>query len=272
MSNTTLIVTSLQMSIDHRRCDRVARALALMERAYDAHGPGMHVLPEYYVNHFDCEPAATVATAESVPGPSTELFLDFAARTRSTVVVGMLEKSSDPEHPFNTAAILGPDGVVGCYRKTHLWDLGPDHEPYRECKLFTPGETLKPFEVEGWKLGVMICADGVFPETPRSLALQDAELIAYPNCRERVGIEVEAAVIANHIPIAVCNPVGFNGIDQCEGTSRIVGPGVEIVASVAEGEEGFVVARLNRAEIAKATSTACTRTLRRPELYGVLVQ
>ena len=102
--------------------------------------------------------------------------------------------------------------------------------------------------------------------------MKGAELIVHPNSRERVGAEVEAAVAANQIPIAVSDPIGLSGLDRCEGTSRIVGPGVDVIACVADGEEGLVAARLNRAEIGKAVSTACTRRLRRPELYGALVQ
>ena len=272
MAEMRLLVAALQLSVDRRLSERVSRATEMVDEVFTAHGRGIYVLPEYYLAHLFPDPSQTAALAETVPGPSTEPFLEFAARTGSVVVVGLLEESSDPERPYNTAAMLGPEGVIGCYRKTHLWDLGPEKEPYRECKLFTPGQELSPYSVAGWSVGVMICADGVFPETPRTLALKGADLLLYPNSRGRVGCEAEAASRANLIPVVVCNPIGFNGVDQCQGTSRVVGPRGELLASIQGQQEGWVVAELNLEEITHVKTTQCQRTRRRPELYGVLVK
>ena len=272
MTRTPLTVVAFQMSIDSDLSERAVRAIALMENAFTEHGEGIYVLPEYYLAHLFPDPNQTAALAEAAPGPSTEPFLEFAARTGSVVVVGLLEKSHDPERPYNTAAILGPEGVAGCYRKTHLWDLSPEKEPYRECHLFTPGQQLSPYAIAGWSVGVMICADGVFPETPRTLALKGADLIVYPNSRAHVGCEAEAASRANLIPLVVSNPVGFNGVDQCRGTSRIVGARGELLGSLQGEREGWTAAELDLEEITRLKTTRCQRTRRRPELYGVLVE
>ena len=272
MAKNTITVVCFQMSVDIEPAQRLSRAIEMMQDAYDKFGSGIYVFSEYYLNHFYENSADTAAAAEPIPGPSTQPLLDFAAETKCTIVMGMLEISDVPNRPFNTAAILGPKGLIGCYRKTHLWDLGPAKESFRECKLFTPGDELNLFDIEGWKVGLMICADGIFPETPRTLALKGADLIIYPNSRERVGIEVEAAVDASLVPIAVSNPVGFNGADQCEGTSRIVGPGVKSLATATDDQQGWAAATLDMDEITKCKTTAYVRTLRRPDLYSILTK
>ena len=270
MVSNTLAVISFQPNIDQNLARRPDQALNLMRAAYQQHGKGLYVFPEYYFNHLEAIPEKTIAQAQSIPGPSTEALLHFATKNQCTIVVGLLEQSHDPIKPYNTAAILGPQGVIGRYRKTHLWDLGPDKEAYRECKLFTPGDQLDIFDIGGFKMGVMICADGLFPEVPRTLALKGADLIVYLNSREEVGIEVEAAAEANLIPIAVSNPLGFNGVDHCKGTSRVVGPGIELLTT--KNHQGWVAAVMKMDEVTRIRTTSGVRTLRRPELYSVIIE
>jgi len=271
MKTDLLTVVTFQPGIDNDLPARSTQAINLLQRAYAENGQGIYVFPEYYLAHLYPDQRRTASLGEPIPGPSTEPFLDFAAKTNTYVIVGLLEQSSDRARPYNTAAVLGPGGVVGRYRKTHLWDLGPEKQPYRECKLFRPGQELCPFRIFGWSVGVMICADGLFPECPRTLVLKGARLIVYPNSRESVGPEVEAATIANAAPIAVSNPVGFNGVDQCRGTSRIVGPCGEVVARVEAGQEGWAAARFDAGRISELQARRCQLRLRRPELYGTLV-
>jgi predicted amidohydrolase len=265
-----ITVITFQMSIDCDPSLRVSAAIKAMQDVFEKHDPGICVFPEYYLNHFYPDPHNTIAAAQSIPGPATELLLTFTKQTGCTIVMGMLEKSKDTNRPFNSAVILGPNGLIGCYRKTHLWDLGPQKQSYRECKLFTPGNDLSVFDINGWKIGIMICADGMFPETARSLALKGADVILYPNSREEVGIEAEAAAYANVIPVVVSNPTGFNGADQCQGTSRIISPAGQTLAAVEGNRPGWVAAKLDLNEIIQAKTTACVRRLRRPELYSVL--
>jgi len=271
MSGPEITVVAIQPTLRSDLTARPSHAVDLLDTAFSEHGVGIYVLPEYYLAQLLLDPTATVALAETVPGPSTRPLLAWTARTKCSVVVGLLERSADRDHPYNTAALLGPDGVLGCYRKTHLWDLGPTREPYRECRLFQPGQALEPFSVHSWRVGVMICADGVFPECPRVLTLRGADLIAYPNSRSSVGLEAEAAARANVVPVVVSNPIGFNGVDQCGGTSRILTPNGAAVA-VGDGQEGWVAARLNLDEIREQRRSACQVRLRRPELYGPITE
>ena len=63
---------------------------------------------------------------------------------------------------------------IDTYKKIHLFN--------RENLWFTPGdEAPKVYEIDGVKIGVMICFDWIFPETCRSLALQGMQVLAHPS-------------------------------------------------------------------------------------------
>ena len=116
--------------------------------------------------------------AEPVPGPSTERVAELARELDIYVVFGLVER--DPENPevlYNAAAVVGPEGVQGTYRKLHLGSL-----PWvTEGVTFQPGNALPVFETRFGPIGVIICYDFWFnPELTRLLALKGARIIV--NC------------------------------------------------------------------------------------------
>jgi len=111
--------------------------------------------------------------AEEVPGGSSVAWLRALAAERSAVMVmGLAETAGD--RVYNTAVVVGPEGLVGKYRKLHLFD--------REKELFHPGdEGLQVFDIGGVKIGIMICFDWIFPEVARTLALRGAQILCHPS-------------------------------------------------------------------------------------------
>ncbi len=110
--------------------------------------------------------------AETLPGPSTQRIAETCREYNSFAIYGLLEL--DGERLFNACVLVGPDGVVGSYRKVHLPFLGID-------RFVTPGD--RPFEIHtagDVRVGMNICYDGSFPESARVMALAGADLIALP--------------------------------------------------------------------------------------------
>ena len=60
--------------------------------------------------------------AEPVHGPSTAALAELCRELRLHVVVGLLEEEQGAI--YNAAALIGPAGVLACYRKSHLPYLG----------------------------------------------------------------------------------------------------------------------------------------------------
>ncbi len=111
--------------------------------------------------------------AELVPdGITSNFLLSLAKKNNTHFIAGLVEVEGD--RIYNSSVILGPKGFVGRYRKIHLFDT--------EKSCFDAGTDVPPvFDLDGIKVGVMICFDWRFPETARSLALKGAEIIAHPS-------------------------------------------------------------------------------------------
>ncbi len=112
------------------------------------------------------------ALSEPVPGPTTEELSEVCAKTGCTVVTGLPELAGDTL--YNTAVVVGPEGLIGSYRKIHLFNEETIH--------FTPGtEGFFSFDLNGVKVGVLVCFDHMFPEAARTLALQGVQIICHPS-------------------------------------------------------------------------------------------
>ena len=226
------------------------------------------VLPELATSGYALQ-NRTLATsvAESIPGPTTDLLQKLARRMDGYIVVGIPE--IEGTDVFNSAAIVGRDGVVGTYRKTHLfWD---------EKKLFKPGDTgFKVWDLGHFKLGVMICFDWAFPESAGTLARGGAEVIAHPS-----NLVLPHAVNAmpirsleNRVFTITCNRTGTEETKSralhFRGESIICTPGGQHMARAAQNGDELKIAEIDL-EIARDKFLTPTNHLfrdRRPEFYS----
>jgi predicted amidohydrolase len=214
--------------------------------------------------------------AEPIPGPATHSLTSWCRLCGVWCVVGMLERDGD--RLFNAAALIGPDGLLGTYRKVHLPYLGAD-------RFTTPGD--RPFAVHdigGLRIGMSICYDGSFPETTRILALLGADLVVLPT-NWPVGAEstvrhlVQCRALENHVYYAAVNRVGSERQTTYIGQSRIVDVNGELLASAGPNEEAILLAELDvtrprNKQIVRIPGKFLLHRLhdRRPEMYGPLVQ
>ena len=110
---------------------------------------------------------------EPIPGPTTDRFGEIAARYGCYIVVGMPEVDPETDIYYNSLALVGPEGVIGKYRKTHSF--------ISENTWAKDGDLGLPiFRTELGNLGGLICMDASFPETARVLALEGADVICFP--------------------------------------------------------------------------------------------
>src|SRR5437588_8056443 len=92
--------------------------LARLDEAVAA-GAQLLVLPECAIPGYMFDSAEeALPFAEEIPGPSTEALAEACSRLSVWCVCGLLERSGDALH--NAAVLIGPDGLTGVYRKTHL--------------------------------------------------------------------------------------------------------------------------------------------------------
>jgi predicted amidohydrolase len=100
-----------------------------------------------------------------IPGPTTARFAALARECNVHIVVGMPEVDPTNGLFYNSAVLIGPDGVVGVHRKTH---------PYiAEPKWAAPGNLGHAvFHTALGCIGLLICMDLHFLETARLMALR----------------------------------------------------------------------------------------------------
>ncbi len=130
------------------------------------------VLPELFATGYTfISKEEAVSLAENTNGITSQFLLKIAKNTGAVIVGGFVEKEGNKI--YNSAMLVSNKGVIGTYRKIHLY--------YKEKLWFSPGnKPLKVFKVNGVNVGIMICFDWIFPETARTLALLGAEIIAHP--------------------------------------------------------------------------------------------
>ena len=249
-------------------------ALERLEEAVAA-GAQLLVLPECAIPGYMFDSAEeALPYAEEIPGPTTEAFERECARLGVHAITGLLERDGDTL--YNAAILVGPDGLIGSYRKTHLPFLGVD-------RFVTPGEEFKVFDTALGRIGLIICYDLRFPEVTRTLALQGADMVALPTnfpmaAKLQCDVIAPARAAENRVYLLVANRVGKERWGEFCGWSQIVDPYGTRLAEAGESEEALLVADV---ELEKARDKDYVVPgeyelylfgHRRPELYGALVE
>ena len=142
-------------------------------------GAELVVLQELHNGLYFCqtEDTSMFDLAETIPGPSTEIFGALAKELGIVLVLSLFEKRA-PGLYHNTAVVLEKDGTIaGKYRKMHI----PDDPAYYEKFYFTPGDLgFEPIDTSVGRLGVLVCWDQWYPEAARLMAMRGAEMLIYP--------------------------------------------------------------------------------------------
>lgn len=213
--------------------------------------------------------------AETVPGPSIQQMAEACRHLNSYAIFGMLER--DGERLFNACVLVGPEGLIGGYRKVHLPFLGVD-------MFTTPGD--RPFAVHSAgpiQVGMHICYDGAFPEAARVMALQGADLLVLPT-NWPPGAECTADYVTNtralenNVYFAAVNRTGTERGFHFIGKSKICDTRGYVLAEAQHEDEAVLYADL---DLARARNKHIIRVPgkheihrfadRRPEMYEPIV-
>ena len=210
--------------------------------------------------------------AETIPGPSTSVLEKLARKTGTYIVFGMPELSEKTQATiYNVAVLVGPDGIIGKYRKMYL----PTHSVFEEKRYFRPGYQTAVFETELGKIGLIICYDIFFPEVSRLTRLKGARLIvcisASPAVRRTFFETLTAArAMENTTFLAYVNLVGIEDGLQFWGGSRLIGPNGKVLVRAKYNEEDLVIGAVNYADVRPVETFVPTLKDLRPELFDKL--
>lgn len=206
----------------------LARAVELVESAA-ASGASLVVLPELLTTGYHLlGPLAELA--EPLDGPSVGVLAE-AARRRGVHVVGGIAERTEGGALHDTAVLVGPGGLLGAYRKAHLW--GP------EASVFTPGDDPPVVDAGGalGRVGLLVCYDLEFPETVDVARLGGATLVAAPAASSnellwRRVLTDRARELG--IPLVAANLVGRQEDQDLCGHSMVIGPDGGVLADAGQ--------------------------------------
>ncbi len=182
------------------------------------------------------------------------------------LVTGFAEKYKD--RYFNSAVLIGPEGVIHTYRKLHLFN--------HEKNWFDAGDIeLSVQSVRGVTIGMMVCFDWIFPEVTRCLALQKADIICHPSnlvldyCQQAM----ITRSLENSVFTITANRFGADersrGTLNFTGKSQICSPRGEVIYRAKSDEEILYITEIDPGAARDKLITENNHLLsdRRPEFY-----
>ena len=251
---------------------KTANVERLLELTRDAcaRGAALIVLPEMATTGYCWYDRAEVRPyVEPIPGPTTDAVAALAREHRCWIVVGMPEVDPATDVFYNAAALIGPGGVAGVYRKSHSADS--------EGKWAGDGDLGLPvWETPLGRLGILICADAHYVEPARVLALQGADVLCLPANWQGAPCPPDSWIARaweNGCYLAAANRHGVERGIQFGGGSCVIDPDGAVMARQGEGD-GIVLAQI---DVARARTRAFAPGLppekvsaRRPDLYDAV--
>ncbi len=205
-----------------------AAMLAHAEKAL-ATKPDLICLPEAFTSVG--VPGDARASAEKVPGPTTDAFAALARKGRCYVLCPIHTLHRDRVH--NSAVLIGRDGgIVGMYHKHCPVTTSADYTVFENG--ITPGTDIPVFDLDFGRIGVQICYDLGFSENWQALADKGARMVIWTSAYDG-GFPLQAYAYLHHYWVVTSTR---------SQRSRIVDPCGEIVAET-NGSESLVSRPVN---------------------------
>ncbi|MFE7130406.1 carbon-nitrogen hydrolase family protein [Streptomyces sp. NPDC057638] len=238
--------------------DAAARAAAA--------GAGLLVCPEMWLTGYAIGDRVP-ELAEPADGPGATAVAEIAERHGLAVGYGYPERSG--ARVYNAAQLIDARGErLANYRKTHLFgDF--------ERRWFTPGERpVVQAELDGLRIGLLICYDVEFPENVRAHALAGTDLLLVPTAQMHPFQFVAESLVPvrafeSQMYIAYVNRTGHEGAFEFVGLSCLAGPDGTVRTRAGRGGE-LVVGEVDRGFLDSSRAANPYLRDRRPELYPTL--
>jgi N-carbamoylputrescine amidase len=254
----------------------VAASIRHIEEAA-LNGAALVVLPELantgYV--FASRDEAFSLAEELSNGETVQIWADAARRLGIHIVAGIAEREG--QRLYNSAVLVGPSGLVGSYRKLHLW--------HHEHVFFEPGNYGVPvFDTPLGRVSIAICYDGWFPEVFRLASAQGADLVCVPTNwvpmpdqpldHPPIALTLTmAAAHSNGMMVACANRIGVERGQAFIGQSVIVGgDGWPVAGPASQDTEAILYAPLDVLRLRAGRSLNVFNHVlrdRRPDVYDI---
>ncbi len=171
---------------------------------------------------------------------------------------------------YDASPFIDRDGkILGISKMVHIVQA----DQFFEQDYYTPSEEgFKVYDTSIGKIGIVICFDRHYPESIRSCALQNADLIIIPTANtkdeplEMFEWELRIPANQNSVFIAMCNRVGLEENMDFAGESIVVNPDGKVLAK-ANDKEQILYCNISMKESKENRNKKPYFDLRRPDKY-----
>jgi len=236
-----------------------------VEKVVAEENPDTVILPELWTTSFKLNELYKLADESGEP---TKSFLSELAAEQEVNIVGGSIANKIGDNIYNTSYVFDSKGeCVHEYSKIHLVPMLDEH-------LYLTGgeEKAKIFELDGIKMGVIICYDLRFPELARSLALQGAQVLfitaEWPIERKSHWRNIQfSRAIENQMYVISSNNVGtLNGV-KYGGTSMMIDPWGDVLLEGSSDKEETLTESLDVEKVMDVRKEVPIFSSRVPNLY-----
>lgn len=242
-------IAAVQLHTTLDKAENRVRATGAIEEGA-RRGAAVVVLPEATMSGFGAPEIELGPLAEGLDGPFASALEKACASSGVTALAGMFERVPGEGRVYNTVLAMGPSGLIGSYRKLHMYDaLG-----WQESARVKPADPVSDgtfvFESEDFVLGVMTCYDLRFPEMARALVQQGATVLVVPanwvagpgKAETWTALLRARAIESTAYVVAAAKPA-----PECAGQAMILDPLGQVMASLGATGEELVTADLSTA-------------------------
>jgi predicted amidohydrolase len=201
-----LKVAAVQLGVYRGRPEKAVAEAERQIRQAAAKGARLICLPEHWL----------LSQVLAEDDPITRRFSKLASEIDTYVNMGANFQIRG-SHTHMTSTTLAPSGkIIFEQDKVHLYRS--------ENRRAIPGSQFGVMTVDGFKVGVLVCHDVVFPETAREATLKGAELLLIPSLITAIGIEpwliyLRARALENRVPVVAPN---LYASSRLPGHSRVM--------------------------------------------------
>ncbi len=218
----------------------MATAMSYLSRAVEE-GSSLIVLPELFkTGYIHRDRREALSLAEFVTGETTAEIVSHLRGSSAKVVFGMIESDASTGLLYNSAVVVDQDGILGRYRKSHL---------YIADSLWASSGAMAPFdfEVDGLRARVVICADIEFPEVAYSRIAPPIDIICLPTAwvdEKAPSMNWWARAIESGASLVCADLAGVEEGVQFSGGSSILALDGTVLATI-DTDSGLISAEVN---------------------------
>ncbi|MDW7668818.1 MAG: nitrilase-related carbon-nitrogen hydrolase [Bacillota bacterium] len=166
-------VASIQYEPIKKQVDKNLKNITDLIIEASENGAELIVLPEMCTTGYIWQDRQEIKPfVETIPGKTTDLISNLTRKYNNYVVIGMGEKN-DKDIYYNSAALVGPEGYIGRYRKVHSFIADPMWAKDGD-------EGIKVFKTKIGNIGICICMDLNIPETTKIMYRKGCDVICAP--------------------------------------------------------------------------------------------